>query len=135
MSDEPTPVVTVFLVRGDRVLLCQRSEEVRTYRGRWAGISGYLEETDPLERARRELREETGLDPSQLRLLARSDPHPVDDPDEDRHWLVYPFRFEVPENYSVRLDREHRRCRWVEPPALDELPTVPGLREVWETVS
>jgi len=47
-------VVTCFLLRraaaGDEVLLLRRSQKVGTYRGRWAGVSGYLEEAAPWPR-------------------------------------------------------------------------------------
>ena len=52
MSDDvhapPTHVVTCFLLRrtrdGDEILLVRRSQRVRTYRGSWASVSGYVEQ-------------------------------------------------------------------------------------------
>lgn len=132
MNSERTEVVTAFLQREDRVLLACRSDRVRTYRGRWAGISGYLESEDPLRQARREIRQETGLGESDVELAARGDPFPVDDPDHDRTWTVHPFRFTVrPEAPAVELNREHREYRWVLPEEMRQLRTVPALWDAW----
>lgn len=39
-------VVTVFLRRGGRILILKRSRKVGSYQGRWAGISGFIEENE-----------------------------------------------------------------------------------------
>ncbi len=55
-------VVTVFVSHHRRILLLRRSDRVGSYRGRWAGISGYVEQNeDPLRRAVKEISEEVGL--------------------------------------------------------------------------
>jgi hypothetical protein len=56
------PVVTSFLQnpKGE-ILLLRRSDKVGTFRGRWAGVSGFLEEPTPEGQARKEILEETGL--------------------------------------------------------------------------
>jgi ADP-ribose pyrophosphatase YjhB (NUDIX family) len=36
-------VVTVFLTHRSKILVLKRSREVGTYKGHWAGVSGYLE--------------------------------------------------------------------------------------------
>ena len=55
-SGEETGVVTCFVLRAQagqvEVLLARRSQRVRTYRGAWGGISGYLEPgVGPLQQA------------------------------------------------------------------------------------
>lgn len=126
-------VVTCFLLRrargGDRILLLRRSGRVGTYRGRWAGVSGYLEAADPLDQAYRELSEEVGLAREDLRLLARGQPLDVPDPRAGRRWLVHPFLFEALAPGRLRLDWEHVAGRWVRPRAVFEFPTVPMLPE------
>lgn len=71
-----THVVTCFLRRSDseqpRILLLQRSQRVGTYHAHWAGVSGFVEpNVSPDEQAYTEIREETGLQRDQVRILRR----------------------------------------------------------------
>jgi 8-oxo-dGTP pyrophosphatase MutT (NUDIX family) len=126
-------VVTCFLVRhrdgGDEVLLLRRSARVSTYRGLWAGVSGYLEAETALEQAYRELEEEVGLARDDVRLVAKGEPLVLPDASLDMRWTVYPFLFEALRPERVRLDWEHTESRWVRPEELTALDTVPGLAE------
>ena len=126
-------VVTCFLLRrsggGDEILLLRRSQRVSTYRGRWAGVSGYIEETDPLAQAYRELEEETGLARENVRLLRTGDPLEVVDAEADRRWIVHPFLFEVREPARIRTDWEHTETRWIRPKDIFRYETVPQLAE------
>ena len=126
-------VVTCFLIRRtpqrDEVLVLRRSDRVATYRGRWAGVSGYLEGASPLEHAYREIEEEVGLDRDDLRLLAELKPWTFDDESIGMRWTVYLFLFEALRPEKVRLDWEHTESRWVRPDEVAGLETVPGLAE------
>lgn len=130
---ERTDVVTVFIEKNGTIFVARRSEQVRTYMGRWAGISGYLETEDPVDQAYEELREETGLTPDQVDLVATGDS--LEGDDGERHWRIHPFRFKISEDVAIELDREHTEFRWINPDRLDQLDTVPSLRETWENVS
>ncbi|MHA6643245.1 NUDIX hydrolase [Mesorhizobium sp. A623] len=77
------PAVSVALVRGDRVLLVRRARAPS--QGFYAFPGGKVEAGETLENAaRRELREETGLEADDLRSLREifiegsSESHPVD---------------------------------------------------------
>ena len=125
-------VVTCFLLRraaGDEVLLLRRSEHVGTYRGRWAAVSGYLEEAFPLAQAYREIAEETGLTLEQVSLLRTGDPLEVLDAEAGRRWIVHPFLFEVRPDAPVQVDWEHTEARWVRPEEVFAFDTVPQLAE------
>ena len=130
-------VVTVFLLRrgrgGDRVLLLRRSGAVGTYRGRWAGVSGYLED-DPLRQALREVAEETGLGEGDVRLVRAGDPVHAPDPRLGHLWVVHPFLMEVRGGGQIRLDWEHVSARWVRPASVFLYPTVPRLPEALSAV-
>ena len=130
---EEVLVVTAFLEREDgRILLLQRSDKVGSFRGRWAGISGYLEDPTPLEQAYREIAEEVGMARENLALAAEGDP--VLARDGTRVFVVFPFRFLVraPE---IRLDWESARAEWVDPREIRQRPTVPKLDRAWNQVS
>ena len=126
-------VVTCFLESGGEILLLRRSEHVGTYRGRWAWVSGYLE-TAPDEQALVEIAEETGLSPADVKLVRKGEPLLVDDEKLGTRWLVHPYLFHIGDRGKVRIDWEHKECRWVSPADLDNYDTVPGLKEVWGRV-
>ena len=126
-------VVTCFLLRrpasGDEVLLLRRSQQVGTYRGRWAAVSGYLEEANPLAQAFREIEEEAGLARDEVTLLRAGEPLVVVDAEAGRRWIVHPFLFEVRPDAQVRVDWEHTEARWVRPEEISAFETVPQLAE------
>ncbi len=63
------PRTLTFLTRGDQVLLLRVPEERGAWAGCYNGIGGHLEPgEDPCSGARREIREETGLEPDRLTL-------------------------------------------------------------------
>lgn len=133
MNDRSRPirqVVTAFLRHQGKILLLKRSDRVRTYRGRWAAVSGSLEEPTPLAQALREIREETGLGEADLCLVAAAPCQEVVDAELATRWLIHPFLFEVNGSPGVRLDWEHEECRWVEPTELAHHRTVPALAQV-----
>jgi len=134
---EEVHVVTAFLLRrgrgGHRLLLLRRSGRVGTYRGRWAGVSGYLED-EPLRQALREVAEETGLGAEDVALSAAGSPVVAPDPRLGRRWVVHPFLLEVRPGRQVRLDWEHVAGRWVRPSSVFLYPTVPRLPEALHAV-
>ena len=126
-------VVTCFLLRrsggDDEILLLRRSQQVGTYRGRWAGVSGYIEEADPLSQAYTEIEEEAGLVKDDVRLLRTGDSLEVVDAEADRRWIVHPFLFELREPARIRSDWEHTETRWIQPKEVFQYETVPQLAE------
>ena len=133
-QQEQTPVVTSFVLRlrngRDEVLLAQRSQRVRTYRGAWGGISGYLEPgVTPLEQAYTELHEEAGLTRDDVELLRVGEPVAFRDESLGQNWVVYPFLFRLLRPDAVRSDWEADRFEWYPPETVATLPTVPRLAE------
>jgi translation initiation factor 2B subunit (eIF-2B alpha/beta/delta family) len=128
-----THVVTVFLRHDADVLLLCRSEEVGSYPGRWGAVAGHAE-GDPDAAARREIREETGLDPNaDARLVRRGDPFAVVDADLGRRWIVHPFLFAA-ETREVETNYETVADEWVPPTAILERETVPDLWRSYDRV-
>jgi 8-oxo-dGTP pyrophosphatase MutT (NUDIX family) len=126
---ERREVVTAFLRRQGRILVVRRSGRVGSYRGRWSGISGHLEESTALAQALREIREEAGVGEAEVRLVRDGAPLEVPAFDLGVLWVVHPFLFELADSAEIRLDWENTELAWVEPERLAELQTVPSLSE------
>lgn len=138
-TQAPTHVVTNFLLRRDtgrdEILLVRRSQRVRTYRGAWAGISGYVEPgVTPLEQAYTELREETGLEHNDLALLRTGASIEVDDAQLGQSWVVHPFLFALDDPARIRTDWEATEHRWITPSDIASYETVPKLAEALAAV-
>jgi translation initiation factor 2B subunit (eIF-2B alpha/beta/delta family)/8-oxo-dGTP pyrophosphatase MutT (NUDIX family) len=129
-------VVTCFLLdpAGRRILLGKRSGEVHTYPGRWAAISGSVDDATPRRQAEREIREETGLGAADIRLVAEGMPVRFPAWDLGTVWVVHPFLFHCLNPNGARPDREHTRFEWVEPAQIESLETVPKLAEAFRAV-
>ena len=126
-------VVTCFLESDGEILLLQRSEQVGSYRGRWAGVSGYLERL-PDEQALVEIEEEIGLQGEDIELVARGEPLLVEDSELGIRWVVHPFLFHVKDRTRIKIDWEHKELRWIAPEEIADYQTVPMLREALERV-
>jgi translation initiation factor 2B subunit (eIF-2B alpha/beta/delta family)/isopentenyldiphosphate isomerase len=147
-------VVTCFLRNGESVLLVRRAADAATYPGLWAGVSGYVEGDPELTEpdARREIHEETGLTDADLRLVRAGDPLRVpragdsadsdapadsDDPSGSRtsdDWLAHPYLFETPTRV-VTPNPEIAETGWVQPTAILDRETVPGLWDAYRRVT
>ena len=122
-------VVTVFLTHRSKILVLKRSREVGTYKGHWAGVSGYLESDDPLKQAYTEMAEEVGLSEQDVTLLKAGKPLEIVDDAQGLAWRVHPFLFAVHEPDKIRLDWENIARRWIFPAEIVGLHTVPALQE------
>src|SRR2546429_2067643 len=125
----PTHVVTCILLRTDqpetRMLLVRRSQKVGSYHGHWAGISGFVEpNVTPDEQAYTEIREETGLQRDQVRMLRRGVIVEHIDEALGRHFYIHPFLFDVLTPDAIQTDWEATEMRWILPKELRDYETV-----------
>jgi 8-oxo-dGTP pyrophosphatase MutT (NUDIX family) len=96
---------------------------VGTNKGKWAGVSGYVEAGEsPEQTAPREIREELSIDRFELVLKAS----PILIREEDHIWTIHPFLYETPSE-DVTIDWEHTEHRWVLPSEVREYDVVPGF--------
>jgi 8-oxo-dGTP diphosphatase len=87
-------VITVFLEHDKKILILKRSRKVRTMKTKWGGISGYVEEEEPLKRALKEIEEETGLNDKNMTLLHIGEPlEAVESNEPEITWIVHPYLF------------------------------------------
>jgi len=107
---------------------------VGSYYGRWAGVSGFIEpNVTPDEQAYTEIREETGLQREQVRMLRRGAVVEHIDAELGRHFYIHPFLFEVLTPDLIQIDWEATEMRWIVPSELPTFETVPKLQEVYES--
>ena len=129
-------VVTCFLEHDGKVMILHRSGRVGTYRGKWAGISGYIEKgNSALEQARTEIKEEAGLGADDVELVREGEPGEVVDLELGRKWIVHPFRFKVLTPDKITVDWEHTEAKWIDPEDIGRHETVPNLCETWQRVA
>lgn len=119
-------VVTCFLECKGKILILRRSQAVGSFKGRWAGISGYVETTAD-EQSLVEIEEETGLCPQDVELVAKGGLLSAED--EGVRWVVHSYLFHIKEPAKVRIDWEHTEKRWIKPEDMDNYQTVPMLKE------
>ena len=127
---EMKEAVTSFLINDGEVLILKRSEKVGTQKGKWAGVSGYLEEDEsPESRSKQEILEETRMKGARMKkaglpILARAN---------ETMWKIYPFLYEV-DSREVVLDWEHVEHRWIEPSDVVKFDRVSRLRKALQAV-
>ncbi len=126
-------VVTCFLESDGEILLLRRSEQVDSYQGRWAGVSGYIANT-PDEQALVEVEEEAGLRGEDLKLIKKGEPLSVEDDKLGVRWVVHPYLFHIRDRGKVKIDWEHKEARWIDPEDMGKYETVPHLEETLDRV-
>ncbi len=119
------PRTLIFLTRGDSLLLLKGAPDKRLWAGKFNGIGGHIESGEsPLQSARRELLEETGLDVRTLQL--RGVVH-ITMP-ETPGVMLFVFVGEA-HTYDVRTSEEGTPT-WVSMHELYDLPLVEDLHEL-----
>jgi 8-oxo-dGTP pyrophosphatase MutT (NUDIX family) len=127
VTEGPIHVVTCFLRRGTQVLILKRSQGVKTNKGKWAGVSGYVEvDETPIQTAYKELEEEVSATSDQIELVRQAEPLTFLDPEHDTTWVVHPFLFDDL-GVDIVLDWEHTEFVWIEPGQLGSYDTVASL--------
>ncbi len=130
-------VVTCFLRNDGQLLLARRSDDANSYPGRWGAITGYLTPErgapldDPETAARREIREETGLE--DVALVRQGEPFAVEDADRGMRWRVHPFLFETATR-GIDPNWELQAYEWTHATAIRRRETVPDLWQSYDRV-
>ena len=126
-------VVTCILESNGKILILKRSEKVRTYRGLWGGVAGYVEDNeDPYEAGIKEIKEEVGIEKQYIKLIKQGDPIRFTDFYEGKKydWVVHPLLFDINKKDKVQIDWEHTEYRWILPSEIEKYDTVPHLKEI-----
>ena len=126
--------VTVLLINDEKkLLILKRSNRVRTYKGMWGGVAGYIEENEkPYQTAFKEIKEEVGLENEDVELLNYLDPISFTDFYEGIRydWEIFSFLFKIKKNNKIKIDWEHSEYRWIAPSQIKKFDTVPHFKEI-----
>ena len=126
-----TRIVTSFLKDNDKFLFLKRSNELKTMKGLWAGVSGIIEKNEePLRRAKIEIFEEVGITENQIKFLKSASEMKVHSPQYENHeWKIFPFLFEV-KNPTIKLNWENSEYAWITADEIKNYETVPSIDKV-----
>lgn len=120
-------VVSCFLENRAKILILKRSTKVSTYKGKWATVSGYIENyEEAIKTAKREIEEEVGLNFESCKLIKKGDI--IYARDGDIIWAIHPFLFSIPSK-RIKLDWEHTDYKWISPKEVRKYKTVPRFKQ------
>lgn len=124
------PVVNTVITHGGRVLLVQRSPDMRLYPGFWSGVSGFLDDSLSIEeKIVQELGEELGVAPENITSIERGQVLLQEAPEYHKTWLVVPVLVRV-STADFKLDWEAQRGQWFAPAQIKSLDLLPGFDAV-----
>jgi len=99
-------------------------------KGLWAGISGIIEgNEEPLQRAKTEMFEETGITEDCLVLFKIAPQMQISSQYANHEWTVFPFLFSVKEP-NIKLNWENSEYKWIYSNEISKYQTVPSLDKV-----
>ena len=127
-----TNIVTSFIKNDDKVLILKRSNKVKSMKCLWAGVSGIIEKDDatPLDRAKTEIFEETGINEKEIELLKSIEQIKIESAQYKNHeWNIFPFLFKT-KNPEIKLNWENSDFNWVKPNEIKNYETVPELEKI-----
>ena len=130
-----TSIVTSFLNNDDKILILKRSQQVRTMKGLWSGVSGIIENNETaIKRAKIEIFEEVGIKEQDIELIKSGNEISVESPQYKNHqWIISPFLFQT-EISDIKLNWENSEFRWIHVNEFKEFNTVPSLEKILLTL-
>ena len=130
-----TRIVTSFLNHNDKILILKRSQQVRTMKGLWSGVSGIIENNETaIKRAKIEIFEEVGIKEQDIELIKSGNEISVESPQYKNHqWIILPFLFQT-EISDIKLNWENSEFRWIHVNEFKEFNTVPSLEKILLTL-
>ncbi len=126
-----TDIVTSFIINDRKILLLKRSNQVKSMKGLWSGVSGIIEKNEmPLARAKIEIFEEIGVEECKLELLNQINPLRITSAQYKNHeWNIFPFLFNA-RNIEINLNWENSDFKWIKPTEIVNYKTVPELDKI-----
>jgi len=126
-------VVTCLLENNGKILILKRSNKVKTYKGLWGGVAGYIEQDeDPFITSIKEIKEEVGLEKNEIKFIKKSEPIFFNDDYNGKkyHWIIHPFLYSVENKNKIKIDWENSEFKWINPSDIVNFNTVPHFKEI-----
>ena len=125
-----TRIVTSFLSNEEKYLILKRSDNVKSMKGLWGGISGIIEGSEePLQRAKIEIFEEAGIVENKVVLTKTAKEMQVTSQYSEHGWIIHPFLFTTNES-EIKLNWENSEYRWISSNEISKYKIVPSLDKV-----
>lgn len=125
------PVITIFIVHINKMLLLKRSSKVNTYKEKWNTVAGYLDDTNQslFEKILEELHEEVRIEKDQISSYGFGSTYQFTDEDNIKTWIVHPSLVTLSKKPVIKLNWEHTEYRWITADELKNFDTVPNLKK------
>jgi ADP-ribose pyrophosphatase YjhB (NUDIX family) len=131
------PVISCIVMYNEKILLVQRSMTMNLHPGKWAGISGFLDEPHKTveEKVREEMREELGIvEEDILSIEEHSEVIEEEDEEYDKTWLFHPVLVTVGTD-RIDLNWEGEQYEWVDPADVHDFDLIPNFDKILDAFS
>lgn len=131
------PVIIIFVMVGEELLILKRSQKVIAYKGEWSGSAGFLDDLKPIEKkALEELTDELGIEEKELKKLIVEikvcDYYGFKDKKTKRIWIKTPVLVKLAKKPEITLNWEHDDFDWIKKEQLSQFDTVVDLENALE---
>jgi len=127
-NSDKAPVIICFVRYKDKILLLKRGQKVRTYKGKWNAVAGYIDEFKPLqEKALEEIQEELGVLGEQVEFVSFAEPYEFRDDKINKTWIIFSVLTELKKEPKIKLDFEHTEYKWIKPEEITNFDIVANV--------
>lgn len=128
------PVINCVVEYQGKILLVQRSTDLRLYPGFWNGISGFLDDQKSLEeKVYEEVGEELGITKEQILSIDVGAIFDQDEPQYHKTWIVHPVLVRITTD-KIQTDWEAEKSIWTTIEEAKETKLLPGFEKVLDIV-
>ena len=125
------PVINCLVTHKGKILIVKRSQDSEYYPGRWAGISGFLDDAKTIqEKVKEELSEELGVKPSQIVRIKTAPVFEYEGRNYKKVWIAHPVKVEISTD-KIKLDWEAQEYKWILPKEVKNYTFGPGFLAVF----
>lgn len=127
------PVLDVFVMYDQKLLLLKRSEQVGWLKGRWHIIAGFLDDEKTLrEKILEEMLDETQITPEYVGHMHAVEPFYDNGA---KLWLVHPALVTLAKEPKIVLDWESTEYTWIDPSALASYDVTPNVHHMHDLLT